>query len=99
MAKMIYLQNRKDHGHVGQTCVCRGEGKGVGWIESLGFIDENSCIWSRWTMRSCCIAQETISNHLRWNMMEDNVRKRIYMTGLLCYTAEIDRTLKLIINK
>ena len=30
MAQMIYLQNRKDHGHVGQTCVCQGEG--VGWI-------------------------------------------------------------------
>ena len=47
MAKMIYLQNRKDHGHVGQTCVCRGEGKGVGWIESLGFIDENSEAYMR----------------------------------------------------
>ena len=30
MAKMIYLQNRKDHGHVGQTCVCQGGGEGGG---------------------------------------------------------------------
>ena len=48
-------------------------------------------------MRSCCKAQETISSHLRWNMMEDNVRKRmyvyIYMTESLCRIAEIDRTL------
>ena len=29
-------------------------------------------------MRSCCIAQGTVSNHLWWNMMEDNVRKRKY---------------------
>ena len=34
--------------------------------------------WIR--MRSCCIAQGTISSHLEWNMMEDNVRKEcIYM--------------------
>ena len=30
-------------------------------------------------MRSCCIAQGTISNHLRQNMMEDNVRRRVCM--------------------
>ena len=37
----------------------------------------------------------TISNHLQWNMMEDNVRKimRIYKTRPLGCTAEIDRTL------
>ena len=26
-----------------------------------------------------CLAQETVSSHLRYNMMEDNVRKRIYI--------------------
>ena len=30
MEEMIYLQNRKDYGHVEQTCVCQGEGEGVG---------------------------------------------------------------------
>ena len=30
-------------------------------------------------MRSCCIAQGTTSDHLRWNIMEDNVRKRMYI--------------------
>ena len=29
-------------------------------------------------MRSCCIAQGAISNHLRQNMIEDNTRKRMY---------------------
>ena len=49
-------------------------------------------------MKPCHIAQGTISSHLWWNVMEDNVRKRIYryiyrMTGSLCCIAEIDRTL------
>ena len=30
-------------------------------------------------MRSCCTAQGTISSHLGWNMMEENVRKRMYV--------------------
>ena len=30
-------------------------------------------------MRFCCIALGTISSHLWWSMMGDNVRKRIYM--------------------
>ena len=48
-------------------------------------------------MRFCCIAQGTISSHLRWNM-EDNVRKRVCMTGSLCCTVEIDRTLSINCN-
>ena len=37
-------------------------------------------------MRSCCIALGTISSHLRWNMMEYNVRKKsIYMCVYVCY--------------
>ena len=44
--------------------------------------------------RSYCTAQGTISNLLGQNMMEDNMRKNMYigMTGSLCYTAEIGRT-------
>ena len=38
----------------------RGEGEGVGWIGSLELVDENSCFWSGWAMKSCCIAQGTI---------------------------------------
>ena len=30
-------------------------------------------------MRSCCIALGTILSHLWWNMMEDNVRIRMYI--------------------
>ena len=60
MAQMIYLQNRRDNGHVGQTCVCQmgGEGSGMDWESGVSRL--NSCIWSGWAMRSCCIAQRTI---------------------------------------
>ena len=36
------------------------EGEGVGWIGSLGLVDEDSYIWSGWAMRSRCISQGTI---------------------------------------
>ena len=38
-------------------------------------------------MRSCCIAQGTMSNHLQWNMMEDNVKKRMYVNIWLGHFA------------
>ena len=55
-------------------------------------------------MRSCHIAQGTISSHLGWNITEDNVRKRIYiylymMTRSHCCTVEIDRTLQINYNE
>ena len=41
-------------------------------------------------MRSCCIALGTISSHLWWSIMEDTVKKRMYvcMTGSLCCTVK-----------
>ena len=48
----------------------RGKGRGV--AGGLGLIDANDCLWSG-------IAQGTKSNHLRWNMMEDKMRKRMYI--------------------
>ena len=38
-------------------------------------------------MRFCRIAQGTISGHLRWNMMEDNVRKKnvcVHVRACVC---------------
>ena len=52
-------------------------------------------------MRSCCIAQGTISD-LRKNIMEHNVKKKnVYkcITGPLGFTAEIDITLHINFNK
>ena len=41
--------------------------------------------WSREAMRSYYIAQGTTSNHLWWNTMEDNVRKRMYHVYIYIY--------------
>ena len=38
-------------------------------------------------MRSCCIAQGTLSSHLWWNMMKDSVRKRMYICVWLGHFA------------
>ena len=43
-------------------------------------------------MRSFCIAQGNVSNHLWWNLMEDNVRKRMY----ICITGHFAVQQKLI---
>ena len=37
----------------------RGEREGVGWIGSLGLVDEKCYIWNGWAMGSCCVAQGT----------------------------------------
>ena len=44
--------------------VAKGEGEGVGWLGSLGFINTNYCLWNRLAMRSCCVALRTMSSHL-----------------------------------
>ena len=59
--------------------VAKREEEEVGWTGSLGLVDPNRCVWSGWAMGSCRRAQAAISSHLRWNRMEDNVGKRIYV--------------------
>ena len=59
--------------------VTEAEREGVGWTGSLELANPNYSFWNGWAMRSFCVAQGTISNHLWWNMMEDKVRKRIDM--------------------
>ena len=39
-------EKKQTHEHGEQTCVAKGEGKGVGWTGSLGLVDTNYCIWS-----------------------------------------------------
>ena len=56
------------HGLGEKPCDCQGGVEGVGWTGSLGLIDEKYCIWSGQAMKSCCIAQGTISSHV----MEDD---------------------------
>ena len=40
------------------------KGEGVGWIGNLGLIDVDYCLWNGLAMRSCCVAQGTMSGHL-----------------------------------
>ena len=40
------FHRKETHGLGEQTCVCRGEGEGVGWTRSLGLTDANYCIRS-----------------------------------------------------
>ena len=42
----------------------RGEGEGVEWTGSLGLEDADYCIWSGWVMKTCSIAQRTVTNQL-----------------------------------
>ena len=94
MAQMISLQNRKDHGHGGQTCICEGGGGGVGWIENLGLVDENCCIGSGWTVWSCCVEEGTMylitCDGKWWKIMWEKECAYICITGSLCWTAEIE---------
>ena len=54
--KIMDLENR--------LVVAKGEGEGVEWIESLGLIDADYCLWNGLAMRSCCVALGTMSSHL-----------------------------------
>ena len=44
--------------------VAKGEGEGVGWMGSLGLIDTDNGLWNGLAVRSCCVAQGTMSSHL-----------------------------------
>ena len=54
--KFMDLENR--------LVVAKGEGKGVGWLGSLGLIDTNYCLWNGLAMRSCCVELGNKSSHL-----------------------------------
>ena len=45
----------------------------VGRAGSLELVDANYCIWRGEAMRSCCTGHGTVSPHLWWNMVEDNM--------------------------
>ena len=57
--KFMDLENR--------LVAAKGEGEGVGWTGNPGLIDAKNCICNGLAMRSCFIAQGTISSHF---MME-----------------------------
>ena len=59
-----------------QTESCQGEGSGIDW--EFG-VSRCKLLHSEWISNEVLpIAQETISNLLGYNMVEDNMRKRMY---------------------
>ena len=81
---LIYSTNepfhrKENHRHGEQTCGCQERGRGSRGSGNFGLIDANHCLWNGWAMRSCCIAQGTVSSHLWYYMVEDNVRKITYI--------------------
>ena len=65
MAQMnLSIEKKQTPGLGKQTYGCQGGGDGVGWIGSLELTDANNCFWSGLAMRSCCIAQGSITSHL-----------------------------------
>ena len=59
--KIMDLENR--------FVVAKREGKGVGWMWSLGLIDTDSCLWNGLAMNFCCVALGTMSSHLGYSMI------------------------------
>ena len=64
MAQMNLSTERKIMDLENRLVVAKGEGEGVGWIESLGLIDADYCLWNGSAMRICCVALGTMSGHL-----------------------------------
>ena len=94
MAQMIYLQNR-NRSWTWRADLCLPGGRGREGTGSLGLVHANYHIGSGQAMRSCCITHGTITNHLGWNMIEENVRRMyiyvyiyiyIYGWGALLYS-------------
>jgi len=53
---------------------------------TLGLIDADCCFWNGLAMRSCCVALETMSNHM---IEHDNVRKKnVCVTVSPCCAVE-----------
>ena len=64
MAQMSLSTEKKIMNLENRLVVAKGEGEGMGWIESLGLIDANYCLWNGLAIRSCCVALGTMSSHL-----------------------------------
>ena len=59
----LSMKQKQTHRHREQTCGCQGEeGVGEGWTGSLGLVDANYYVQKRYTTRSYCTAQGTISS-------------------------------------
>ena len=64
MAQMNLSTEKKLMDLENKLVVAKGEGKGTGWIGSLGLTNVNYCFWNELAVRSCCVALGTMSSHL-----------------------------------
>ena len=64
MAQMNLSTEKKIMDLENRTVVAKGEGKGIGWIGSLGLIDADYCLLNGLAMIPCCVAVGTMSSHL-----------------------------------
>ena len=60
MAQMNLSPEKKIMDLENRLVVAKQEGEGVGWIGSLGLIDANYCLQNGLSVRSCCVALETL---------------------------------------
>ena len=80
MAQMnLSTEQKQTHRYGEQTCGWQGGGGGSVMDQEFGVSRCKLLHLESKAMRSYCIAQGTIANHLWQNMMEDNMRKRTYM--------------------
>lgn len=63
----LSTEKKQTRGRGEEACGCQEGGGGTGCWRS---VDAGDCIWNGEAMRFCCIARETLSDHLRWNTME-----------------------------
>ena len=74
----LYTKQKQTHRHREQTYGYQGEeGSGIDWEFGVGRCKLLHLEWMN--IGSYSIAQETISNLLGQNMMENNMRKRMYI--------------------
>jgi len=75
----LSMEKKQTHGCGEQTCCHQGGERGSGKDWEFG-VSRCKLLHLEWINNEILlIAQATISSHLRGNMMEDNVRKRIYI--------------------
>ena len=95
------LLTKQKRSWTGRTDSCLPGRQGRQWMDWESGVSSWKLLHLEWTGNEILLYSTGIytSNYLWWDMMEDNVRKRIYIyyDGVTLLYKEIDRTLKIII--
>ena len=74
----LSTEKKQTHGHGEQTCGCQGGGGGSEMDWEFG-VSRCKLLHLEWISNDVPLCGTgTISNHLLWIVMEDNMRKRMY---------------------